>query len=83
MIVQIEHYVEGSSRLCGNQALFDFMIVSLSEFAVVVSCFKFIQSTLSNLFFFLLIQTAYKFFFDEFIYFTMNFTLFAQRISIL
>ena len=53
MIVQIEHYVEGSSRLCGNQALVDFMIVSLSEFAVVVSCFKFIQSTLSNLFFYL------------------------------
>ena len=82
MIVQIEHYVEGSSRLCGNQALVDFMIVSLSEFAVVVSCFKFIQSTLSNSSF-LLIQTAYKFFFDEFIYFIMNFTLFAQRISIL
>ena len=77
MIVQIEHYVEGSSRLCGNQALVDFMIVSLSELnAVVVSCFKFIQSTLSNLFF-LLIQTAYKLFFDEFIYFIMNFTLFA------
>lgn len=51
MIAQIEHYVEGSSRLCGNHALVDFIIVSLPEFAVVVSCFKFIQSTLSILFF--------------------------------
>lgn len=50
------------------------MIVSLSDFAVAVSYFKFIQSTLSDLFF-LFIQTAYKFVFDEFIYFIMNFTL--------
>ena len=53
MIAQIEHYVEGKSRLCGNQALGDFMIVSLSDFAVAVSYFKFIQSTLSDLFFYL------------------------------
>ena len=53
MIAQIQHYVEGTSRLCGNQALVGFMIVSLSGFAVVVSCFKFIQSTLSNYFFYL------------------------------